>query len=216
MESIVPVGSHSCGCSSTSDTPRFVALTGGPGAGKTAVLEMARRVFCRHVALLPEAAGIVFGGGFPRHDSPAGRRAAQRSIFAVQRAIEDAVIETDGVEVALCDRGTLDGLAYWPGPSASFFAAMGTSAEAELGRYHAVIHLESPGGNGGYRLDNNRLRVETAAEAELIDDRIATAWAAHPRRHFVKAQPDFLEKAVEALRRLRDEMPECCQGHPVP
>lgn len=42
--------------------PRRVVLTGGPGAGKTAVLELIRLFFCEHVKTLPEAAGIVFGG----------------------------------------------------------------------------------------------------------------------------------------------------------
>jgi hypothetical protein len=41
---------------------RKIALTGGPGAGKTAVLELVRQYFCRHMELLPEAAGILFGG----------------------------------------------------------------------------------------------------------------------------------------------------------
>jgi hypothetical protein len=44
---------------------RLVAVTGGPGAGKTAVLELAARSLCEHVAILLEAATIVFGGGFP-------------------------------------------------------------------------------------------------------------------------------------------------------
>ena len=39
---------------------RRIALTGGPGAGKTAVLELARRLLCEHVHILPEAPGIVF------------------------------------------------------------------------------------------------------------------------------------------------------------
>jgi len=39
----------------------LVVLTGGPGAGKTAFLEIARRNFCEHIAVLPEAASIVFG-----------------------------------------------------------------------------------------------------------------------------------------------------------
>ncbi len=48
---------------------RRIVLTGGPGAGKTAVLEIIRHHFCPHVHILPESAGIVFGGGFPRnHD----------------------------------------------------------------------------------------------------------------------------------------------------
>ncbi len=31
-----------------------MVLTGGPGAGKTAILELVRRTLCPHVALLPE------------------------------------------------------------------------------------------------------------------------------------------------------------------
>ncbi|MEO7730300.1 MAG: hypothetical protein ABIY55_04965, partial [Kofleriaceae bacterium] len=61
-------------------TSRRIVLTGGPGAGKTAVLELMRRTLCKHVTVLPEAAGIVFGGGFPRGAVPVLRRASQRAI----------------------------------------------------------------------------------------------------------------------------------------
>ena len=43
-----------------------IVITGGPGAGKTAILELARRDLCAHVEVLPESARIVFSGGFPR------------------------------------------------------------------------------------------------------------------------------------------------------
>lgn len=66
--------------------PRRVVLTGGPGAGKTGGLELVRHSMCRHVHVLPESAGIVFGGGFPRDTDPNVRRAAQRAIFFVQRS----------------------------------------------------------------------------------------------------------------------------------
>ena len=46
---------------------RFVVLTGGPGAGKTAVMEAAKQIFAQDVMILPEAASIVYSGGFPRH-----------------------------------------------------------------------------------------------------------------------------------------------------
>ena len=59
-----------CDCNAAHTTRRIV-LTGGPGAGKTAVLELIRQAFCVHVRVLSEAAGIVFGGGFPREDDPA-------------------------------------------------------------------------------------------------------------------------------------------------
>lgn len=34
---------------------KTIVLTGGPGAGKTAVLELVRQQFCAHVEVLPEA-----------------------------------------------------------------------------------------------------------------------------------------------------------------
>ncbi|HMV69744.1 MAG TPA: ATP-binding protein, partial [Myxococcota bacterium] len=153
-----------------------VAVTGGPGAGKTAVLEMARKELCRHVVVLPEAAGIVFGGGFPRLDAPAARRAAQRAIFHVQREAERLVEELGGFAVALCDRGTLDGLAYWPDSAASWARELGIDIDAERRRYAAVLHLDTPAATQGYNHDN-ALRTESAEEAGRIDDRIVAAWA---------------------------------------
>lgn len=38
---------------------RCVVLTGGPDGGRTAILELIRQSFCRHVRVLPAAAAIV-------------------------------------------------------------------------------------------------------------------------------------------------------------
>ena len=94
---------------------RRIVLTGGPGAGKTAVLELVRQSFCSHVKVLTEAAGILFAGGFPRGGDAESRRAAQRAIFYVQRELELAA-DAENLAIVLCDRGTVDGTAYWPGP----------------------------------------------------------------------------------------------------
>ncbi len=209
------VGSAPCHCTGKTHAPRLVAVTGGPGAGKTAVLELARRTFCRHVAILPEAAGILFGGGFPRHDTDSGRRAAQRAIYRVQSEVERLVVEEANVAVALCDRGTLDGLAYWPGDHDSYWRECMSTRAAELDRYAAVVHLETPGEADGYDRTNS-LRVESAAAARIIDLRIREAWAGHPRAFFVRSAPDFAAKALEALQRLRDELPDCCHAHDLP
>jgi predicted ATPase len=193
-------------------TPRRIVLTGGPGAGKTAVLELIRQSFCEHVHVLPESASIVFGGGFPRLDDPEARRAGQRAIFHVQRELE-AALGGAGAAVILCDRGTLDGAAYWPGPD-TLWDAVGTTVDAELGRYAAVIHLRTPGSDGGYD-HTNPLRIETAAQAAAIDARIAAAWAHHPRRYEVAPTTDFLTKAARAVEILRAEMPACCREHQI-
>ena len=121
-----------CACTGTHE-PRRIVLTGGPGAGKTAVLELMRKTLCRHVAVLAESAGVVFGGGFPRGEDTELRRSGQRAIFYVQRELEAAARAGD-VAIALCDRGTVDGLAYWPGP-ADLWKQLGTSLDEQLARY---------------------------------------------------------------------------------
>jgi len=202
-----------CECSDVHQRRRVV-LTGGPGAGKTALLELIRQSFCSHVKVLPEAAGIVFGGGFPREDDVACRRAAQRAIFYVQRELE-VTGDSHNPAIVMCDRGTVDGLAYWPGLGEEFWSSMGTTHASELRRYDAVVHLRTPALEHGYN-HQNPLRTESAATAAEIDDRIAEAWAAHPRRFIVESSLDFLDKAARAIKILRDEMPECCKGHVIP
>lgn len=201
-----------CTCKAPHERRRIV-LTGGPGAGKTAVLELVRRYFCEHVKVLPEAAGIVFGGGFPRSSQPHVRRASQRAIFFVQRELE-AAAEAGEAGVVLCDRGTVDGAAYWPGPE-DLFSSVGTTIEEQLARYDAVIHLRTPPVKNGYNHDNP-LRIETAAEAFLLDQKIAAIWASHPRRHTVESTPDFLAKVARTLEALRGELPACCHRQAMP
>jgi len=189
---------------------RRIVLTGGPGGGKTAVLELVRQSFCSHVKVLPEAAGILFAGGFPRGGDGETRRAAQRAIFYVQRELELAA-DAENLAIVLCDRGTVDGTAYWPGPD-DFWAALGTTLDEQLRRYDAVIHLRTPALGQGYN-HQNPLRLESAAQAAEIDERLASAWTRHPRRFEVASTPDFLDKAGRVLEILRGELPDCCRHH---
>ncbi len=199
-------------CSCTSEhTPRRVVVTGGPGAGKTALLELVRHAVCRHVHILPESAGVVFGGGFPREDDPPCRQAAQRAIFHVQRELE-AVGDAHRPAIVLCDRGTVDGVAYWPGDPAEFWSNLHTDPQRELARYDAVIHLRTP--PAGRYNHRNPLRTETAAAAAAIDERILQAWSSHPRRFVIESSPRFIEKAMRAIEVLHAELPECCSHGP--
>ena len=196
-------------CQCNADHPqKRIVLTGGPGAGKTAVLELARYHLCRHVQVLPEAAGIVFGGGFPRTRLPVERAAAQRAIYHVQRELEAIAESRTASPIVLCDRGTVDGAAYWVGPG-SFWDSIGSERDAELCRYDAVMHLRTPP-PADYDHENP-LRTENAAEAGQIDSLIVEVWEGHPRRRFISSTRDFLDKAEAALQCLQLEIPECCR-----
>ena len=201
-----------CGCANAHGVRRVV-LTGGPGAGKTAVLELVKHSFCRHVMVLPESAGIVFGGGFPRRLDMVSAQAAQRAIFYVQRELENAA-EGQNPAVILCDRGTVDGGAYWTGKP-DLWASVGTTLPSQVSRYSAVIHLRVPSADGGYN-QTNPLRLENAEQAAEIDKRIASLWAKHS--HYVSIEPreSFIEKAARVLDALTQQVPECCRHHVIP
>lgn len=202
-----------CTCGTTPTGPRRrVVLTGGPGAGKTAALEVVRAHFCQHVAVLPEAASIVFGGGFPRGASLAARRAAQRAIVHVQNELERWAEDEGTASLTLCDRGLLDGLAYWSEAPASLLAAVGLTRASALARYDLVIHLHTPGVAQGYN-HRNPLRTEAAEDALRLDALIVEAWHGHPRRVFIESAADFRDKLDRVIAALEGELPDCCRDH---
>lgn len=200
-----------CHCNEVHSGTRFIVLTGGPGAGKTAVLEIIRKQLCEHVVILPESASIVFGGGFWRLQSRTAVEAAQRAIVHVQQEMERLVVDEGLWALGLCDRGILDALAYWPGAEADFWRAAGTTLAAEYARYHSVIHLRTPNEDFGYN-HANPLRTESAAQAKKIDERIHEIWSNHPHYHMVESTQDFLTKAQNAIAHILTDLPSCCAG----
>ena len=98
--------------------------------------------------------------------------------------------------------------------AASFWHETGTNRTLELGRYHAVIHLQTPDLSHGYN-HQNPLRIESATEAQALDARILEAWDGHPNRTIVESSSDFLRKATEAILAIKVSLPDCCREHPV-
>lgn len=202
-----------CVCSKDQHSvAKRIVITGGPGAGKTAVLEMARKNFCEHIAIIPEAASIIFSGGFLRSSSLAGKKASQRAIYHVQRELEQLIEEEKIASISICDRGTLDTLAYWPEKEEQFWSEVRSSKAEELARYAAVIHLRTPTLHQGYNHVNPH-RIENAEEAARIDERILEVWKDHPRRFIIQSEDDFISKTVKVIDLIYKELPSCCQAH---
>jgi len=185
---------------------KIVCLTGGPGAGKTAVADVLKREFQNKVFVLPETASLLYNGGFPRAENARELKRVQAAIYHVQNHAEEfAKVRKNRAQILICDRGTLDCAAYFPGGMKPFLREVGTSLRSELARYHMVLHLETPGANMGYDF-SNPVRNETSKEALLLDHRIQNAWREHPQRHVIKAQESFLHKVMEVVELIRNEI----------
>jgi predicted ATPase len=180
-----------------------IALTGGPGGGKTTAADLLRRELGDRVVVVPEAATILFGGGFPRYEEEDARRAAQSAIFHVQRNVESVQSARYPDRILLCDRGTVDGGAYWPGGADGYFRSMGTSLEQELQRYDAVVFFETAAVAGISIEGGNAVRCESLTQAALLDKRLRELWSQHPRFWLVPHSVSFFQKLTAALAILQ-------------
>jgi len=179
-----------------------IVLTGGPGGGKTTAADLFRREIGEKVVVVPEAATLLFAGGFPRAQGGLARRAAQRAIYHVQRNLEDVQSALYPDRILLCDRGTIDGAAYWPEDVEHFFADVGSTLTQELDRYDAVIFFESAATGGISVEGGNPTRTESVAEASTLDRRLREIWSRHPRFVVVPHNPSFVKKIMFGLAAL--------------
>jgi predicted ATPase len=179
-----------------------IVLTGGPGGGKTTAADLFRREIGERVVIVPEAATILFQGGFPRSHNPQALRIAQTAIFQMQRNLEDVQASIYPGRTLLCDRGTVDGGAYWPGGDGDYFTAVGTTLEAELRRYDAVIFFETAAVGGLSIEGGNPMRNETLREALRLDAKLRALWMRHPRFILVPHNPSFFKKISFGLAAL--------------
>lgn len=176
-----------------------IVVTGGPGAGKTTAADLFRREIGERVVVVPEAATLLYSGGFPRVTEPTARRATQSAVYHLQRNLEDVQSARFPERILLCDRGTVDGAAYWPDEPATFFAAMGTDHAAELARYDAVLFFESAAVGGISIEGGNPIRNESLEEAVRLDHALRALWAPHPRFVVVRHDDSFFKKIALGL-----------------
>lgn len=188
--------------------PLRIVLTGGPGAGKTTAADLFRREIGDRVIVVPEAATILFRGGFPRALDADAQQSLQGAIFQVQHSLEDVQAAQFPDRVLLCDRGTVDGAAYWPDGADGFFAAMGTTYQAELARYDVVLFFETAAVGGISFEGGNRYRTESNDEAIALDRRLHDLWSPHPRFHLVPHRSSFLAKITVGLSILESVVAE--------
>lgn len=183
-----------------------IAVSGGPGAGKTTLWRSIAKLHAASVVPVPEVATLMFSHVFPSVRSEQERCSVQRAIFAVQHNLEQ-VYESrlDGDQVLWCDRGAPDGGGYWPQGHEHFFESMQSQWQAELARYDAVVFMESAAVGGLSIAHGNRTRSEDLQTAARLDQRLKEVWQAHPRFHHVPHETDFAVK-IERARALAERL----------
>lgn len=176
----------------TASFPRLV-ITGAPASGKTLFFERLKNV--------PEFHGFVFFEELARQllmETPSyrSRRAEfHREIYRRQTARE----ATAAGRPFVSDRGTIDAFAFHP----ETIRDVGTTLEAEYGRYTGVIQLGSAALLGRDYYPTDEVRQESIDEALAIEAAIRRVWEPHPGYRFVAAVVSLEEKyrAFETIAR---------------
>jgi len=195
-----------------------IVLTGGPGGGKSALLNrcMTEPELAAHLLPLEEAIQGMRGSGLdPRS------REFHCVLAAHQIAAEDALKRTTASHhrrAIVTHGGTLDRCAFWQSfgySRESFFEMTGSTLEVHYRRYSLVLHLES----AAVRVPEAYLRyplaprAESAAEATRLDELLASLWSSHPRYVRMAAAPEFEIKLAQALRMIRDFVVQAPSPH---
>ena len=185
-----------------------IVITGGPGAGKTTALDMFKRELNSQISIVPEAATMLFNAGVKKETDPNRIKLLQKAIYQTQTNIEGVYRCLYPETLLICDRGTLDGLAYWPNTQEDFFKQINSSYEIELARYDAVIFFQSGAADAHDMKSNNPFRSETTHEAMTLDEKLQEVWRKHPSFHFVPTSRSFIEKINKGIDTIRHVLAE--------
>ncbi|NTW15711.1 MAG: ATP-binding protein [Candidatus Moranbacteria bacterium] len=196
---------------------RTIVLTGGPCGGKSTVLRALREEFGDRLVPVPEAATVLFEGGFPVPGrdiewSEEWQEAFQPAVLALQAALERSheLLAADLDAVLVCDRGRLDGAAYTEGGVGAFCRIHGLDEAETHGRYDLVIHLESLATSHPerYGTEGNAARYESLEQAQALEHATREAWGNHPRRKVIGGERGMEGKIADVIALVRELLGE--------
>lgn len=180
-----------------------IVITGGPGGGKTTAIDIFRREFIDKVSVVPESATTIFSSGIRRSIKMDELKATQLTIYNLQQNMEKLIIAQNPGHSLICDRGTLDGLAYWPNSEATFFEEIQTNFEDELNSYDAVIFFQTAARTDSNITSNNLFRTESNKQAIELDTKLQKIWEKHPQFYLIKSNDSFIDKISCGVKTIK-------------
>lgn len=191
------------------NTRHVIVLTGGPGGGKTTLIQSLQNdlLWTGRLIALPEAIQSVGKMGVSLAEKRFQKLMVNAQIDLEERIKSD--LPGDDRRILLCHRGSLDPLAYWLDRGwgeEEFFAFTSTKRQMHYDRYSAVIHLVTAacGAASHYRRWPQAHRPEQPEDAIRLDRLLEEVWAEHPG--YVKidnVDKDWPAKAALARDTLR-------------
>jgi len=194
-----------------------IALTGGPGAGKSTCIGDVKKYLESLgylVYIVPEAATLLNENGITMYgENGIEPLFFQKIILNYQLTMENlyetiANMNSKNEDVIiLYDRGILDGKAYIPYHEFDkLLNELDLVKEDLLDRYDLVIHLETGAKTGTYVTYNNKARVEDESEAIKADDITFDVWKDHRNIVKIHANIDFDVKKQELLKVIKNNL----------
>ena len=174
-----------------------VVLTGGPSSGKSTICRQVKEYFDLKIQSCPEAAEMLFRGGFPRVENEIGLYERQYAIFHLQKALSQLAPSLNpNAEVIIYDRGLLDGLCYWPGSWQNFADKMQIDIDQTRETYDLVIQL---GVAHSDDYQNSAFRPEDQQTSLDMEQKLIKIWEGHRNYHFVPYTVNWDDKLKSCL-----------------
>lgn len=191
-----------------------IVITGGPCSGKSTAASWIQHEFTKKgysVLFVPETATELILGGIAPWTLENNKK-FQKSVLKLQiqkeKIFEESaehVFSSDKILI-VCDRGTVDGLAYMENEREynSILKELGLTHTLLRDNYDAVFHLvtAAKGAREFYSLENNKARTETPEEAIEKDEKIISAWTGHPHLRIIDNSTGFKEKMLRLLNEI--------------
>jgi len=193
-----------------------VVLTGGPCAGKTTLMEKFRNevanipnvkvFFAKEAATFLKQSGINFDDA--GKDDTFQRLIVEQQLVAERNARitaeKFATKNKDYKVIIVCDRGIMDGEAYFDKKYqfAELLADYELTRKTVFKRYDMVLFLRSAavGAPEFYTTMDGTPRDETPERATALDAGVYKAWCDHPNFHALENSFKFYEKLDIAVR----------------
>ena len=195
------------------DKIKKIVLTGGPCAGKTTALVKIIEHFSSlgyKDFTIPEVPTLFQQAGM---DYLTQNRQffyeGEKATLEIQLQLEDKFThiaeQVEEPTVIICDRGALDISAYLkPKMWDEITGLAGTTTQALLDRYDAVLHLVSAadGAEQFYTTATNKERTEGLELARELDKKVIHAWSQHPHLRVINNHDNFDTKLNRVLKEI--------------